>query len=47
MKVLITGGTTFVSKFTAEYFVKKNSDVYVLNRKPYMEFVDKNLRMVE
>lgn len=32
MKILITGGTTFVSKFTAEYFVKKNNEVYVLNR---------------
>ena len=32
MKILITGGTTFVSKFTAEYFVKKGNEVYVLNR---------------
>lgn len=23
MKILVSGGTTFVSKFTAEYFLKK------------------------
>ncbi len=32
MKILITGGTTFVSKYVAEYFVKKGNEVYVLNR---------------
>ena len=32
MKMLITGGTTFVSKFTAKYFVGKGNDVTVLNR---------------
>ncbi len=32
MKILITGGTTFVSKYTAEYFTKKGNDVFVLNR---------------
>ncbi len=31
-KILITGGTTFVSRYTAEYFVKKGEDVYVINR---------------
>lgn len=31
-KILITGGTVFVSKFTASYFVKKGCQVYVLNR---------------
>lgn len=31
-KILITGGTTFVSKYVAEYFVHSNYDVYVLNR---------------
>lgn len=30
--ILITGGTTFVSRFTAEYFVKKGDRVYVINR---------------
>ena len=32
MKILVTGGTTFVSKFTAEYFVMQGNDVTVLNR---------------
>lgn len=31
-KLLITGGTVFVSRYTAEYFVKRGYDVYVLNR---------------
>lgn len=31
-KILITGGTVFVSRYTAEYFVKRGYDVYVLNR---------------
>ena len=32
MKILVTGGTVFVSRYTAEYFVKNGHDVYVLNR---------------
>ena len=32
MKTLITGGTTFVSKYAAQYFVEKGNDVTVLNR---------------
>lgn len=32
MKILVTGGTVFVSKFTAIYFAKKGHDVFVLNR---------------
>lgn len=31
-KVLVTGGTVFISKFVAEYNVKKGYEVYVLNR---------------
>ncbi len=31
-KILITGGTTFVSKYTATYFVQRGYEVYVLNR---------------
>ncbi len=31
-KVLVTGGTVFVSRFVAEYYVKKDYEVYVLNR---------------
>lgn len=32
MHILITGGTVFVSRFTAEYFAAKGHDVTVLNR---------------
>ena len=41
MKILVTGGTTFVSKFVARYFVEKGNEVYVLNRntKPQVEGV--------
>lgn len=31
-KLLVTGGTVFVSRFVAEYFVKQGDEVYVLNR---------------
>lgn len=31
-KILITGGTVFVSRYIAEYYVKKGYEVYVLNR---------------
>ncbi len=31
-KLLVTGGTVFVSRFIAEYFVQKGDAVYVLNR---------------
>lgn len=31
-KILITGGTVFVSKYAAEYYVQKGYEVYVLNR---------------
>ena len=29
---LVTGGTTFVSKYVAEYFVNAGYEVFVLNR---------------
>ena len=32
MKILVTGGTVFVSKYVAEYFAKKGDRVWVLNR---------------
>lgn len=32
MKILITGGTVFVSKYVAQYYVNKGCEVYVLNR---------------
>lgn len=31
-KMLVTGGTVFVSRYVAEYFVKAGYDVFVLNR---------------
>jgi len=31
-KILVTGGTVFVSRFIAEYYVAKGYEVYVLNR---------------
>lgn len=31
-KILVTGGTVFVSKYVASYYVQKGDDVYVLNR---------------
>ncbi|MBR1931193.1 MAG: NAD-dependent epimerase/dehydratase family protein [Lachnospiraceae bacterium] len=41
MKILVTGGTVFVSKYVAEYFVKKGEQVWVLNRnsRPQIEGV--------
>lgn len=40
-KILVTGGTTFVSRYVAEYYVQKEYEVFVLNRnhKPQSEGV--------
>lgn len=40
-KILVTGGTTFVSKYVADYFVNAGYEVYVLNRntKPQVQGV--------
>ena len=40
-KILVTGGTVFVSRYVAEYYVQKGYEVYVLNRnhKPQSEGV--------
>lgn len=45
MKILVTGGTVFVSKFIAEYFANNGDDVYVLNRdtKPQLP----NVKLIE
>lgn len=32
MKILVTGGTVFVSRYIAEYFAARGNEVYVLNR---------------
>jgi nucleoside-diphosphate-sugar epimerase len=31
-KILVTGGTVFVSKYVAEYYLNQGDKVYVLNR---------------
>ena len=40
-RILVTGGTTFVSKYVAEYFMNSGYEVYVLNRnsKPQVQGV--------
>ena len=45
MKILVTGGTVFVSKFIAEYFANHGNEVYVLNRntKPQLP----NVKLIE
>lgn len=45
MKVLITGGTVFVSKFIAKYFAENGDEVFVLNRntKPQLP----NVKLIE
>ena len=42
MRILITGGTVFASRYTAGYFVGKGHEVYVLNRgnRPQVENVN-------
>lgn len=44
-KVLVTGGTAFVSRYVAEYYVKKCMDVYVLNRNSRKQ--PKGVRLIE
>ncbi len=44
-KVLVTGGTAFVSRYVAEYYVKKGMDVYVLNRNSRKQ--PKGVRLIE
>ena len=40
-RILVTGGTTFVSEYVAEYFVNAGYEVFVLNRnsKPQVQGV--------
>ena len=46
-KILVTGGTTFVSKYVADYFVNAGYEVYVLNRntKPQVQGVNHTFRL--
>lgn len=43
MKILVTGGTVFVSKFIAEYFANSDNEVYVLNRNTKPQLSNVNL----
>lgn len=45
MKILVTGGTVFVSKFIANYFATKGHDVYVLNRNTKQQL--DNVQLIE
>ncbi len=45
MKILVTGGTVFVSKYIAEYFADKGNEVYVLNRNTKTQL--KNVKLIE
>lgn len=42
-KLLVTGGTVFVSRFIAEYFAQKGDEVYVLNRNRHPQPVQTRL----
>ena len=46
-KILVTGGTVFVSRFVAEYYVAKGDEVYVLNRNNKPQSVGVNLIQVD
>ena len=35
--ILVTGGTVFVSRYTAEYFAKKGHNIFVLNRNNHIQ----------
>lgn len=40
-KILVTGGTVFVSKFVAEYYAKRGDEV---RKKPYLAYIDENIK---
>ncbi len=43
MRILVTGGTVFVSRCIAEYFVRKGNEVYVLNRNTHPQVAGSHL----
>ena len=43
MRILVTGGTTFVSKYVAEHFVNRGDEVYVINRNTREQVMGVNL----
>ena len=44
-KILVTGGTVFVSRYVANYFAEKGDDVYVLNRNSKQQLT--NVTLIE
>lgn len=42
-RILVTGGTVFVSKYVATYFQSNNYEVYVLNRGTKQQIENINL----
>lgn len=42
-RILVTGGTVFVSKYVAKYFASRNYEVYVLNRGTRQQIENVNL----
>lgn len=44
-KILVTGGTVFVSRYIAEYYVAKGEDVYVINRNTRQQ--SKGIKLIE
>ncbi len=44
-KILVTGGTVFVSRYIAEYYVAKGEDVYVINRNTRQQ--SKGVKLIE
>ncbi len=42
-RILVTGGTVFVSKYIAEFFVGRGEEVYVLNRNQHEQVAGVNL----
>ncbi|MDE7087422.1 MAG: NAD-dependent epimerase/dehydratase family protein [Clostridia bacterium] len=45
MKILVTGGTVFVSKYIAEYFANNGNEVFVLNRNTKSQLP--NVKLIE
>lgn len=45
MKILVTGGTVFASRFTAKYFVEHGNEVFVLNRGNHPQ--EKGVNLIE
>ena len=44
-KILVTGGTVFLSRYIAEYYVSKGDNVYVLNRNTRLQ--SRGVKLIE